>query len=282
MDHYLNDPGLYKKGTNYYCHKNNKQTVFNLNIKVPPAWTNVWYASDKKSHIQVYGTDISGKKQYIFSELWNIKARSEKYNRMKKFHKDLGSFKKKIKNNNDQICLLFNLLIHTHMRVGNEIYATQNNTYGLTTLRQKHFCKKKNYFFSFVGKSNIKHNIELNNVFVPFIKKLLTGQPNEPLFNVSSDDLNQFLKIHMGADYTCKDFRTYSANVLFIKAFLSSKDTVNPKKVVLNSIDYAANYLGHSRSISRKSYISNNLLNYCLDSFVEASDSSESELLAKL
>ena len=87
----------------------------------------------------------------------------------------------------------------------------------------------------------------------------------------------------MGKEYTCKDFRTYSANVLFIDSFLkNSKKVLKPthiKKCVLDSIDESAKLLGHTRNISRKSYISNTLLDYCLDSFNKASLLSSAELL---
>jgi DNA topoisomerase IB len=87
----------------------------------------------------------------------------------------------------------------------------------------------------------------------------------------------------MGHEYTCKDFRTYSANILFIKAFLkNSKHQKNIKKVIIKSIDDSAKLLGHSRSISKKSYISENLINYCTGSFTEASSSTSGELLCKV
>ena len=75
---------------------------------------------------------------------------------------------------------------------------------------------------------------------------------------------NEYLKKYMGKEYTCKDFRTYSANMLFIKSFLknSKKIKFSCKKIVLMSIDESAHHLGHTRSISRKSYISENLLDY--------------------
>ena len=133
MDHklYLSDKGIFKKGSSYYYFKNNKK-ITDQNIidrlnsyVVPPAWTNVWYASNKKCHIILYGTDISGKKQYILSDKWINTSRAEKFNRMKLFIKDIPSFKKKIKisnyneilNKNLLIKLLFNLLIDLHIRV---------------------------------------------------------------------------------------------------------------------------------------------------------------------
>jgi len=321
MNHqiYLSDPGIYKKNNKYFFHKNNKNvtdsnTIERLDsIKVPPAWDSVWYSSNKKCHIQVHGIDSSGKKQYLLSEEWINSKRSEKYFRMKIFIRDLSSFKKKIKINNSLfkgninkeslIKLLFNLLISLHIRVGNEIYALKNKTYGLTTLLQKHLIinsSKDNYKLMFVGKSNIEHVINIPEEYSEIIKNFITKNKNDPLFyyhlnnkitTIDSEELNNFLKENMGKQYTCKDFRTYSANIFFIKSFLKNakillvNNQIKPaliKKCVLKSIDDSAKLLGHTRSICRKSYISNSLLDYCLSSFSEASTKSPSDLLTKV
>ena len=113
--------------------------------------------------------------------------------------------------------------------------------------------------------------------------KLLFWYRDPDMKYITSDDLNNFLKDNMGKDYTCKDFRTYSANVLFIKYFLkNAKSKFNIKKIILKSIDETAYQLGHTRSISRKSYISNNLIDYCLDSFESAASCSAKALLCKV
>ena len=304
MDHklYLSDKGIYRLGNHFYFHKSERNVtdskILNRLSKfvVPPAWKNVWYASNSKCHIQVYGTDVGNKKQYILSEKWIKNSRSEKFNRMKKFIKDLNAFKKKIKlkcvflNKETLIHLLFNLLIDLHIRVGNEIYAPK--TYGLTTLRQKHLVNNQ---LKFIGKSNIEHIIDIPSEYIPWFQKLKSANiksiKNSPLFQyvegekgiISSEELNTYLKENMGKEYTCKDFRTYSANMLFIKSFLKNcKSNLNQKKIVLKSIDESAKQLGHTRSICRKSYISNNLLDYCIDSFDEASLLSSSSLLSKV
>jgi len=311
MDHklYLSDQGIYRQGLKFYFNKNKKEVVDSKILQrvnkfvVPPAWKNVWYATSSRCHIQVHGIDQGGKKQYILSEQWIKNAHSEKFNRMKKFIRDLASFKKKIKlktqtvNKENLIHLLFNLLIDLHIRVGNEIYAEQNKTYGLTTLRQKHLKFKDNkYLLQFVGKSNIEHSIDIPLEYNSWFTKLKDPSSNKPLFyydnfqTINSEELNDYLKKFMGKEYTCKDFRTYSANMLFIKAFLKKKKRLlktnqqnfKPKKIVLSCIDETAHQLGHTRSIARKSYISERLLDYCLDSFDEASELSSSELLSKV
>jgi len=306
MDHklYLSDKGIFKKNNSFYYNKNSKSgndfkkvtdplTLQRLkSLYVPPAWTSVWYASNKNCHVQVRGVDASGKKQYILSEKWIQNARYTKYKRMKRFVKDLKIFKKTIKlkeyNSSKEflIYLLFNLLIDLHIRVGNEIYASTHGSYGLTTLRQKHFNDNK---LSFVGKSNIKHTIDIPEKYHSYFRHLKKNNGNGPLFFydekkvITSDELNSYLKEYMGNDYTCKDFRTYSANILFIKAFLkNARGQPKSKKIILKSIDSTAEQLGHTRNISRKSYISNNLLDYCYDYFESACELSPDKLLCKV
>jgi len=306
MDHklYLSDPGIYKKGNKFYFNKNNSQVTDPGVLKklkaiyIPPAWTSVWYASKQRCHILAHGIDTGGKKQYILSERWTQNAKYEKYNRMKSFIRDVPAFKKKVNlsdfsvNYENVVKLLFNLLIDTHIRVGNEKYTP--HSYGLTTLRQKHFIQSPSgYRFSFVGKSKKNWDLDVPEEYIPFLKKLVLPDPKKSLFwyrngkkmsEISSEELNDYLKEHMGKKYTCKDFRTYSANILFIKSFLKKSKTSSgsPKKIVLESIDESAGYLGHSRGISKKSYISENLLDFCVDHYSKAAGSSVGELLAKV
>ena len=121
----------------------------------------------------------------------------------------------------------------------------------------------------------------LNNAQFSELDFDFDGDNDLLVFDRSADQIRLFE--NMGSEYTCKDFRTYSANILFIKAFLkNSKQQKNIKKVIIKSIDDSAKLLGHSRSISKKSYISENLINYCTGSFIEASGSTSSELLCKV
>ena len=303
---YLTDPGILKKNKKYYYNSNGLEVTDQKNLErldkiyIPPAWKNVWYASNAKCHIQAHGVDIGGKKQYMFSQEWTNNSKYSKYNRMKRFVKDIKTFKNRIRlssyssyeNNRDfLIKLLLNLLIDTHIRVGNEIYAENNGTYGLTTLRQKHLIFKENYYyFSFLGKSNKFHEIQVPDRYNIYLNHFKLNNGNSPLFVydkrkiINSEELNDYIKTNMGNEYTCKDFRTYSANILFIKAFL--KNTRNcklkSKKIILKCIDSTAELLGHTRNISRKSYISTNLLDYCYDSFDKAVSSTPEELLVKV
>ena len=300
---YIKDPGIYKRANKFFYHKTDKLvtdpiTMSRLkSIYTPPAWRNIWFSTSPKCHIQAHGIDASGKKQYILSDAWINNSRYEKYNRMKRFMKDIKTFQKKIKLTNFEnsrellIKLLFNLLIDLHIRVGNEIYAETNGSYGLTTLRQKHLVKNgENYNLVFVGKSNIQHDLSIPSKYNTYLQHFYKKRSlNQPLFfysvngnkkSINSEELNEYLKNNMGSEYTCKDFRTYSANILFIRSFLKNgnKPVKNVKRFILECIDSTAQQLGHTRSVSRKSYISNNLLDYCTDYFDAARGSTTEQL----
>lgn len=280
---YLTDPGVFKKDNVFYYHKDNKQVHNKIILKrlsqfvVPPAWISVWYATRVDSHIQVYGIDKAGKKQYILSDDWISQQNNNKYSRLKDFIKKLPGFRKKITIHtfhNDRetlIKLLFNLLLDTHIRIGNEVYAEQNKTYGLTTLLRKHlhYTNEEGYSFSFVGKSGIKHNIHIPTSYNTFMKYIIESKTagkhlfidNEG-YNINSDMMNNYLRTHMGEKYSCKDFRTYSANIVFIKNFIKNYKKFNFKKSLRLSVECTAIQLGHSKIICKDSYISKNLLQY--------------------
>ena len=300
MNHniFFKDRGISKKDNEYYYNKNNEKItnqreIKRLNsIKVPPAWKSLWFASNKNCHILAYGFDTNSKKQYILNEKWIEIQKNEKYSRTKRFIKKLDQFKMLIVFNNtlskeNLIKVLFNLLLDTHIRVGNEVYSKNNDTYGLTTFRNKHLVLKDNkYYFEFNGKSNIKHLIGIPSKYNKILTKLKI-ENKENLFsinneNITSEDLNTFLKENMDNEFSCKDFRTYSANIIFINTFLLFKNNNNNKSVINNCIKETAKLLGHSTSISKKSYISDSLINYCICSFEEAKSGSVDSLLSKI
>jgi DNA topoisomerase-1 len=272
----------------------------NNNFRIPPSWVNVEYY--KNSHIKASGIDSKGKKQYILDPEYILNQKKEKFNRLKLFIKKIDSFKKKINNitlsldKENIIKLLFNLLLDTHIRVGNEIYSKNNKTYGLTTLRKKHLIlKNEKYYFRFIGKSNIKHYIIIPDKYYSILIKLKTennknnnlfwyvdnNQDNKNINIIYSETLNEYLKEHMGKEFTCKDFRTYSANILFIQSFLNNNNN-SEKKIIEYSIKNSAILLGHSDSISKKSYISGSLIQYCINNFKKAKNMNETQLVNKI
>jgi len=226
---YLKDKGYTRKSLKnkqwkYLNNKTGKEITSGTELQrisslcIPPQWKDVWISSSSKSAIQVKGTDSQGRKQYLYSEEWKNTQKCQKYSRMKRFMKDLPVFtqhlnsclKDRTLNKDKIISAMFKLMMKTNMRVGNERYAEENNTFGLTTLKKKHFSGTK---VEFKGKSGIDHEISIKGLCphtLDVITQLLQQcrSKNNEVFPYNHIDMNTFLKEWMGKDYTCKDFRT--------------------------------------------------------------------------
>jgi DNA topoisomerase-1 len=163
------------------------------------------------------------------------------------------------------ISLIFRILSKTHSRIGNDHFAEENNTYGLTTLLKKHLSISGDTIcLSFVGKKSIKQQFIFTDKICSAALKELKKIPGDRLFKtkdqdpVVSNDINCYLKNIMGDDFTAKDFRTYAANDLFLK-FILQKDIpqniTQIKKTINECYDEVADELGHTRAVCRTSYV---------------------------
>lgn len=271
-----------RKGKDFfYYSKNNtriidKDTIERINkLHIPPNWTNVEISESNLSHLQATGKDDKGRTQYIYHPVWVMLAKTEKYSRLGLFVKKLPSLTRKINKNlsgkimlNNKeyvISLMFRILYKTHSRVGNDCYADENKTYGLTTLLKKHLkIKNETIYFSFIGKKGVKQNLSFKDRTVSNILKELCKIPGNRLFKttnkeyIRSTDMNTYLKKTIGGDFTCKDFRTYASNILFLK-YLCKKELPKTKTKLKQNLketyDEVAQKLGHTRAISKQSYV---------------------------
>lgn len=272
----------------YYYIKNNKQVNNNIlkritNLKIPPAWNNVWISNNKNNSIQVVGTDSKGRKQYKYHEKHIIEAEKQKFIKLYDFIKSIPKLEKTMSRHRrtkhvyskESVIVTMLWIIKTvHMRVGKECYAKQNKSYGVSSLLKKHtkFMTDK-IIFNFKGKSNKRLRYVIKNKTIKShisILMKLNGpklfqyiDSNEKIRRVTDIDLNQYIQRYMGNDFTCKDFRTYAANHYFIKTLLkeTKKRLPKNKKVIktniLNSLNNTAFYLKHTKAISKKSYVMN-------------------------
>jgi DNA topoisomerase I len=237
-------------------------------LRIPPMWTNVKIDPSTKSKIQATGYDSKNRKQYIYHKDFIEKTKNLKFKKMNTF--DYAKYSRVIKHymnkcNLSKECVIANvikIMEDLNIRVGNESYKKENGSYGITTLLKKHVHGNT---LSFIGKKGIKHTKFINNEkSKSFIKKVLNVKgPN--LFydstggNITSSDLNNFLKTKVQTNITCKDLRTYCANKIFLnfmnKLKIPSSETDKKKNINLG-IDHTANELGNTRKICRDSYIS--------------------------
>ena len=259
------------KNINIFGYKNNdckctKKEIERIKkLGIPPNWKSVCISNSELSHLQATGIDDKGRTQYIYHPMWVLLTSAEKYNRMGEFSKKIGLLESKIRqdlNSKDcEIPIMFRILQKTYIRVGNDCYAKDNNTYGLTTLEKRHITiSKSNINLSFVGKKGVAQSTNFKDPYcLNYLKdKLKLLKSNDCVFNTSPTTLNNYLQSVMESDFTCKDFRTYGSNVMFL-TILCKLDTPKTQKEIKDNLKYTydevAKKLGHTRAISKKSYV---------------------------
>ena len=246
-------------------------------LVIPPAWTDVWIATDRRGHIQATGRDAKGRKQYRYHPRWREARDATKYTRMILFGHALPRIRERVA---DDLALaglpkakvlaaVVRLLEETHIRVGNDEYAAKNNSYGLTTMLDEHVSiRGAKVAFEFRGKSGKDHQIDIQDRRLAAIVKRCQDLPGQRLFqyldadgetqSITSGDVNAYLKEISGEDFTAKDFRTWAGTVLAAEALWQQAPATSPtaaKKVVVQAIDNVAGALGNTRAVCRKSYI---------------------------
>lgn len=268
-----NEEFIYYQNSKRIINKDTLERIKKLHI--PPKWINVKISNNPEDYLQVTGHDSKGRTQYIYHPLWNALVKVEKYQRMKQFMEKLPSFLGRINKKlneriqlNDKeyiIALLFRIMNKTYSRVGNDYYADTNKTYGLTTLLKKHVTISNDIItFNFIGKKNIRQLFRFNDKLISLALKELQKIPGDRLFKttngeyIRSTDMNEYIKLIMGGDFSVKDFRTYASNNLFLNLLLSKEiptSVTAAKKLINNCYDEVAKRLGHTRNISRSSYV---------------------------
>jgi DNA topoisomerase I len=246
-------------------------------LAVPPAWTDVWICRDGQGHVQATGRDAKGRKQYRYHARWHACRGETKFDRMTAFAAALPGIRARTEADlarpglprDKVLAVVVQLLEKSLIRVGNEEYARQNNSFGLTTLKAKHVdIRGANVRFEFRGKSGIRHTVDVNDRRLARIVKQCRDLPGQDLFqyldddrrrcDVTSGDVNAYLKEITGQDFTAKDFRTWAATVLCATALCELRVAESPakaKKNVLKAIEAVAGMLGNTRAVCRTSYI---------------------------
>jgi len=246
-------------------------------LAVPPAWTDVWICRDGRGHVQATGRDAKGRKQYRYHASWHACRGETKFDRMTAFAAALPAIRARTEADlakpglprDKVLAAVVQLLEKSLIRVGNEEYARQNRSFGLTTLKDKHVdVRGATVRFEFRGKSGVKHCVDVNDRRLARIVRQCRDLPGQDLFqyidehgkrcDVTSGDVNAYLKQIAGENFTAKDFRTWAATVLCATALdeLESVDSqARAKKNVLKAIEAVAGVLGNTRAVCRKSYV---------------------------
>ena len=246
-------------------------------LAIPPAYTDVWICRDPAGHLQAVGRDARGRKQYRYHANWRAVRDENKYGKMLVFGRVLPKIRKQVAHDlglhglpkRKVLAAIVALLEKTMMRVGNEEYAKGNNSFGLTTLRDRHAKVKGGHVvFDFRGKHGIEHHIDLSDRRLAKVVERCRDLPGQDLFQfldhdghqhgIGSDDVNEYLHEISGEEITAKDFRTWAATTLAaatlaeLERFDSKAAT---KKQVLEAVEGVAKRLGNTPAICRKCYI---------------------------
>ncbi len=271
-------------------------------LVIPPAWVDVWISPFADGHLQATGRDAKGRKQYRYHALFREVRESTKYEHVVAFADELPTIRKKVHEHMGRrglprekvLATVIHLLETTLIRIGNEDYAKQNNSYGLTTLKNRHVAVDGNEVrFRFTGKSGKQWSLRVRDRRVAKIIKACQDLPGQELLqyvdeagdcqDVTSSDVNAYLKEITGKDVTAKDFRTWAGTVLAAMALneVESFDSAaQAKRNLRAAIEKVAARLGNTPTICRKCYVHPEVLNCYMDGnlVLELKSKAESEL----
>ena len=252
-------------------------------LAIPPAYTDVWICPKANGHLQATGRDARGRKQYRYHPEFRAVRESTKYEHMLEFAKALPAIRAKLAEHmalrglprEKVLATVVHLLETTLIRVGNDDYAKENKSYGLTTLRNPHVkVDGSELRFQFKGKSGKQWRLQVKDRRIARIIRACQELPGQRLFQyrddegeireVTSADVNAYLREITGGDITAKDFRTWAGTVmaaLAMREFEAAETQATQKKNLKAAIERVASRLGNTPTICRKCYIHPEVLN---------------------
>jgi DNA topoisomerase-1 len=256
-------------------------------LAIPPAWTDVWICPIKRGHLQATGRDGRGRKVYRYHPRWREVRDEAKYGRLVEFARALPRIRRRTERDlrrrglprEKVLALVVRLLEETLIRVGNDEYARDNRSYGLSTLRDRHVdVRGERITFSFRGKAGKDHEIGLRDRRLARLVKQCQEIPGQELFqyydddgrrvDVTSGDVNDYLREVSGEVFTAKDFRTWAGTVaaaMALQEFLEIDDDAGRKKAVVAAIEDVAERLGNTPTVCRACYVHPEVIDRYLD-----------------
>ena len=255
-----------------------KETLARIkSLVIPPAWTDVWICARANGHLQATGRDARGRKQSRYHPRWREVRDETKYERLLQFANALPKIRERVHADlslpglprEKVLATIISLMELTHIRVGNQEYAKENKSFGLTTMRTRHVEVHGSHItFDFQGKSKVHHTIDLQDRRLAKIVKQCSDLPGYELFqyvdedgnrhNIDSQDVNDYLREISGEHFTAKDFRTWAGSVLaaeLLRELGPCETQTEAKKKVVEAIKKVAHQLGNTPSVCRKCYV---------------------------
>ncbi|OHV15397.1 DNA topoisomerase I [Methylorubrum extorquens] len=275
-------------------------------LAIPPAYTEVWICPHPNGHIQATGRDEKGRKQYRYHPRFREAREASKFHRIMAFAEALPGIRARIDADMGKrglprekvLATVVHLLETTLIRVGNDDYARSNKSYGLTTLRDPHVkVAGSEMRFRFKGKSGKEWSVSVRDRRVAKIVKACQDLPGQELFqyldedgqrrDVTSSDVNAYLREITGEDFTAKDFRTWAGTVLAalaLREFEAFDNAAKAKKNLRAAIESVSSRLGNTPTICRKCYIHPQILDCYLEGgmLLQVKEAVEGELKNEL
>ena len=241
-------------------------------IALPPAYGDAWFCKDENGHIQATGKDARGRKQYRYHPDYRAKRDASKYDGCREFGEALPKLRRRVERDlrkrkvgrDTVLAAVVRLLDKEHMRIGNEQYAKENKSFGLSTLRSRHLKRSGSKLkMRFTGKHGIVHEATITDSNLKRIVKHCQDLPGQMLFQyvngdgepqpITSSDVNDYIREATGEDFTAKHFRTWGASVIFFEQLLAKAEQ---ERISLKTVlEPVAEALGNTPTMSRKSYV---------------------------
>jgi len=246
-------------------------------LAIPPAYTDVWICRDERGHLQASGRDARGRKQYRYHPDWRIARDASKYERLVDFVQHLPALRAAVQRDlalpglqrSKVLALVVRLLETTSIRIGNEEYSRQNHSYGLTTLQVRHLeLHGSRIRFRFRGKNGKFHDVQLHDARLAAIVRRVQELPGQDLFQyidddgvvqaIGSADVNAYIREHTAADFSAKDFRTWTGTLLAAQELAAAgyaDSDAGTKARISAAIAAVAVRLGNTPAVCRASYV---------------------------
>src|SRR5207248_1618958 len=246
-------------------------------LAIPPAWTDVWICPSPNGHIQATGRDARGRKQYRYHDRWREMRDENKFGRLADFAKVLPKIRRRVARDirladlprEKVLATVVRLLERTFIRIGNEEYARANKSFGLTTIKNRHVSVRGPHLrFRFRGKSGRQHEVDMTDRRIAKIVSKCQDLPGQDLFqyvsddgeprNVTSQDVNDYLREITNENFSAKDFRTWAGTVLAAIALTAQSEFETKKQAKANlktAICAVARLLGNTAAVCRKCYV---------------------------
>ncbi|GIM65408.1 DNA topoisomerase IB [uncultured Nocardioides sp.] len=248
-------------------------------LVIPPAWKDVWITPYANGHLQAVGTDDAGRRQYLYHPHWRTSRDAAKFDRILGFGKALSKARERVLADigaegmsQERACAVaVRLLDLGYFRIGNDVYTDTNGSFGLTTMLREHVSKYQGGLrFCFTGKSGVEHCIDIDDPAAVGAldgmrrrrgggDRLLAWKDGRTWRDLSSSDVNDYIRGCFGIEATAKDFRTWHATVIAASALAETdepgKTKASRKRAVSSAMKEVSDFLGNTPTLARTSYV---------------------------